>query len=158
MSKTCLLLPSFSLPFGKKVIAQWRLCWLGHVVRMTDGLIPKDLLYGELVQGNRPRGSFVVLLSKFWIRDHIANMCWIMEKAREFQKNYFSFVDFVWLCGPQQTMASSERNGSAWPPYLFPEKSICGTGSNNYNRIWYNWLVQNWERSTTKLYIVSLLI
>ena len=27
-------------------------------------------------------------------RDQIANMCWIMEKAREFQKNiYFCFID-----------------------------------------------------------------
>ena len=34
-------------------------------------------------------------------RDEIANICWIIEKAREFQKNiYFSFIDyakaFVW--------------------------------------------------------------
>ena len=34
-------------------------------------------------------------------RDQIANLCWIMEKAREFQKNiYFCFTDyakaFVW--------------------------------------------------------------
>ena len=28
-------------------------------------------------------------------RDQIANMCWIMEKAREFQKNiYFCFTDY----------------------------------------------------------------
>ena len=41
------------------------------------------------------------------IRDQIANICWIMEKAREFQKNiYFCFIGyakaFVWIttnCG-----------------------------------------------------------
>ena len=41
------------------------------------------------------------------IRDQIANIHWIMEKAREFQKNiYFCFIDyakaFVWItrnCG-----------------------------------------------------------
>ena len=28
------------------------------------------------------------------IRDQIANICWIIEKAREFQKNiYFCFID-----------------------------------------------------------------
>ena len=36
-------------------------------------------------------------------RDQIANICWIMEKAREFQKNiYFCFIDYaktltVWI-------------------------------------------------------------
>ena len=29
-------------------------------------------------------------------RDHIANICWIMEKAREFQKNiYFFYIDYA---------------------------------------------------------------
>ena len=29
-------------------------------------------------------------------RDQMANICWIMEKAREFQKNfYFCFIDFA---------------------------------------------------------------
>ena len=29
------------------------------------------------------------------IRDQIANICWIIEKAREFQKNiYFCFIDY----------------------------------------------------------------
>ena len=41
-------------------------------------------------------------------KDQIANICWIMEKAREFQKNiYFCFIDYtkpltVWItinCG-----------------------------------------------------------
>ena len=36
-------------------------------------------------------------------RDQIANIHWIIEKAREFQKNiYFSLTDFVWItanCG-----------------------------------------------------------
>ena len=36
-------------------------------------------------------------------RDQIANICWIIKKAREFQKKniYFSFIDyakdFVWI-------------------------------------------------------------
>ena len=37
-------------------------------------------------------------------RDQIANICWIMEKAREFQKNiYFCFIDYAkaFLCGSQ---------------------------------------------------------
>ena len=38
-------------------------------------------------------------------RDQIASILWIMEKAREFQKNiYFCFIDLcqsLCLCGPQ---------------------------------------------------------
>ena len=28
-------------------------------------------------------------------RDQIANICWIMEKAREFQKNIYFFIDYA---------------------------------------------------------------
>ena len=32
-------------------------------------------------------------------RDQIANICWIIQKAREFQKNiYFCFIDYVKAC------------------------------------------------------------
>ena len=30
------------------------------------------------------------------IRDQIANICWVIEKAREFQKNiYFCYIDYA---------------------------------------------------------------
>ena len=38
------------------LLKQRRMHWLGHVVRMDDGRIPKDLLYRELEQGKRPTG------------------------------------------------------------------------------------------------------
>ena len=38
------------------LLKQRRLRWLGHVVRMDHGQIPKDLLHGELTQGKRPTG------------------------------------------------------------------------------------------------------
>ena len=37
-------------------LKQRRMRWLGHVMRMDYGRIPKDLLYGELVQAKRPTG------------------------------------------------------------------------------------------------------
>ena len=43
-------------------------------------------------------------------RDQIANICWIMEKANEFQKNiYFCFIDYAKAldCGPQPTLENS---------------------------------------------------
>ena len=34
--------------------------------------------------------------TEFWNRDQTANICWIIEKAREFQKNiYFCFIDYT---------------------------------------------------------------
>ena len=67
-------------------------------------------------------------------RDQIANIRWIMEKAREFQKNiYFCFIEYakVWLCGSQQTEENSERDGNTRPPDLPPEKSVYRSRSNS---------------------------
>ena len=43
-------------------------------------------------------------------------------------------------------------------PDLSPEKPVCRWRSNSQNWTWNNWLLPNWERSTIKLYIVTLLI
>ena len=66
-------------------------------------------------------------------RDQIANIHWIIEKAREFQKNiYFCFIDYAKaLCGSQQTVENSEREGNTRPPDLPPEKSLCTSRSNS---------------------------
>ena len=38
------------------MLCERRLRWLDHVHRMEKGRIPKDLLYGQLERGSRPRG------------------------------------------------------------------------------------------------------
>ena len=94
-------------------------------------------------------------------RDQIADIHWIIEKAREFRKNiYFCFIDYAIVCdcGSQQTVENSERDGNTRPPDLTLEKSVFRSGSNSQNWTWNNRLVPNRERSTSRLYIVTLLI
>ena len=58
-------------------------------------------------------------------RDQIANTCWIIEKAREFQKN-ICFIDYAkaFDCMDHNKLENSQRNGNTRPPYLPPEKSV----------------------------------
>ena len=72
-------------------------------------------------------------------RDHIANIHWIIEKAREFQKNicfivYTKAFDYV-----DQNKVWEILQEMRIPDYL-------------------QWTGPNWERSTSRLYIVTLLI
>ena len=84
-------------------------------------------------------------------RDQIANIRWIMEKAREFQKNiyfcfidyakarefqkniYFCFIDYAkaFDCVDHSKLENSERDGNTRPPNLPLEKSVCRPGSNS---------------------------
>ena len=60
-------------------------------------------------------------------RDQIANIRWIIEKAREFQKNiYFCFIDNAkaFDCVDHNKLENSERNGNTRPPDLPLEKSV----------------------------------
>ena len=68
-------------------------------------------------------------------RDQIANICWIMEKASEFQKNiYFCFIDYakafdcvdhikLWKILQEMVMTR--------PPYLPTEKPVRRSRSNS---------------------------
>ena len=65
-------------------------------------------------------------------RDQIANICWIIKKAREFQKNiYFCFIDYakVFDCMDHNKLENSERDGNTRPPDLPLEKSVFRSGS-----------------------------
>ena len=67
-------------------------------------------------------------------RDQIANIHWIMEKAREFQKNiYFCFIDYTkaFDCVDHNKLENSERDGNTRPPNLPLEKSVCRSGVNS---------------------------
>ena len=93
-------------------------------------------------------------------RDQIANICYIIKKARESQNNtYFCFIDnakaFDWMitdCGKfwkrwkyQTTLpASWETCMQVKKQQLEPELE--------------QWAGLNWERSMPRLYIVTLLI
>ena len=69
-------------------------------------------------------------------RDQIANIYWMIKKAREFQKNiYCCFIDYTkaFDCVDQNKLENSSRDGNTKPPDLPPEKSVCRSRSNSYN-------------------------
>ena len=93
-------------------------------------------------------------------RDQIANICWIIEKAREFQKNiYFCFSDCA------KAFDSVDHN-KLWkilkemgiPDHLTSLLRNLYAGQEATGRTWNNRLVPNWERNTSRFYIVTLLI
>ena len=87
-------------------------------------------------------------------RDQIANICWIIEKAREFQKNiYFCFIDYAkaFDCVDHNKLENSERDGNTRQPDLSLKKSVCKLGSNSQNWTWNNRVVPNRKRSISKL-------
>ena len=43
---------------------------------------------------------------------HLLMLCWLLQS--------------LWLCGSQQTVKYSSRDGNTRPPYLSPEESVCG--------------------------------
>ena len=67
-------------------------------------------------------------------RDQTANICWIIEKAREFQKNiYFCFTDYAkaFDCVDHNKLENSERDGNTRPPDLSLKEPVCRSGSNS---------------------------
>ena len=94
-------------------------------------------------------------------RGQIANICWIIEKAREFQKNiYFCFIDYA------KVFDSVDYN-KLWkilkemgtPDHLTCLlRNLYAGQEATVRTAWSNRLVPNRKRSTSRLYIVTLLI
>ena len=67
-------------------------------------------------------------------RDQIANICWVTEKAREFQKNiHFCFCEYAkaFDCVEHNKLENSSRDGNTRSPDLPAEKSVCRSRSNS---------------------------
>ena len=93
-------------------------------------------------------------------RDQIADICWIIEKAGELQKNiYFCIIDYA------NAFDYVDRN-ELWkilkemgiPDHLTCLLRNLYAGQETTFRTGSNRLVPNWERSRSRLYIVSLLM
>ena len=84
-------------------------------------------------------------------RDHTANICWITEKAREFQKNiYFCFINYAKAFDCVREMGIPDNLTCLLRNLYASQEAIV--------RTWNNRLVPNRKRSMSRLYIVTLLI
>ena len=64
----------------------------------------------------------------------LANVCWIIKKARELQKNiYFCFIDYVkaFDCVNNNKLEIFKETGITGHLCLPPENSVCGSGSTS---------------------------
>ena len=67
-------------------------------------------------------------------RDQIANILWITEKAKEFQKTSTSasLTTLKPLTVDHNKLGDILRDGNIRPPYVSPQKPVCGSRSNIY--------------------------
>ena len=92
-------------------------------------------------------------------RDQIVNICWIIKKARELQKNIYCFIDYAkaFDCVDHNKVENSER----WEyQTTFPASwEICLQIKKQQLELDMEWQTgSNQERSTSRLYVVTLLI
>ena len=68
-------------------------------------------------------------------RGQTTNIHWIIKKSKRVPEKHLLLLYWLrqslWLCGSQQTVENSERDGNTRSPYLPPEKSVCRSRSNS---------------------------
>ena len=136
--------PEYSL---KGLMLKLKLQNFGHLIRRTDLSLEKTLTLGK-IEGRRKRR---------WKRmrwlDGITDLMEVsLSKRQEL------VMDRGAWCATKSRTWLSNWTELNWPPYLPPEKSVCRSRSNSSNWTWTNRLVPNWERNTSRLYIVILLL
>ena len=105
-------------------------------------------------------GFSITLRKGRGIRDQIANICWIIEKTREFQKNIcLCFINYtkaliVWI------ITNGGKLLKRWKPQTVLPVSweTCMQIKKQEIEPCMERQVQDWERSTTRLFIVTLFI
>ena len=102
--------------------------WLGHLGSLWSSQIKKKERKKKRKRDRRRLLSCRVR----GIRDQIANICWITEKAREFQKNiYFCFTDydktFVWITTNCGKFFKRWEYQTTWPVFW---ETCCRSRSN----------------------------
>ena len=94
-------------------------------------------------------------------RDQIANICWIMEKAREFQKNiYFYFLDYAkaFDCVDHNKLWTILKKMGIPDHLTCLLRNLYAGQEVTVRTTWNNRLIPSRKRSTSRLYIVTLLI
>ena len=95
-------------------------------------------------------------------RDQIANICWIIKKAREFQKDiYFCFIDYAkaFDCVDHNTLWKIlKKMGISDHLICFLRNLYAGQEATVRIEHGATALVPNRKRSTSRLYTVTLLI
>ena len=87
-------------------------------------------------------------------RGQMANICWIIEKAREFHKNiYFCYIDYT----KAFDYVDHNKLWKILQEMGIPDHLICllrnlYAGQETTVRTGQGIMVQNWERSTSRLY------
>ena len=93
-------------------------------------------------------------------RDQTVNICWIIEKAREFQKSiFFCFIDYTkaFDCVDHNNLWKIlQEMGIPDPLICLSEKSVYRSRSNSYN-LSYIRLVPNREMNISRPYVITLL-
>ena len=92
------------------------------------------------------------------MRDQIANICWIIEKAREFKKKiYFCFIDYTKAlnCVDRNKLENFSKDGNTKPASW----EICMQVKKQQLELdMEQQTSSNRERSMSRLYIITLLI
>ena len=87
--------------------------------------------------------------------------CWIIEKAREFQKNIcFCFIAYAKAldCVDHNKLWKIQEMGIPDHLTCLLRNLYAGREVTVRTRTWNSELVPDWERSMSRLYIVTLLI
>ena len=94
-------------------------------------------------------------------RGQIANICWIIEKARELQKTMsFCFIDYTKAvdCVDHNKLWKNVKAMGIPDHFTCLLRNLYAGQEAAVRTRLNNELVQNWEKSTSWLYIVTLLI